>query len=160
MTPREPITHPSPTPAPGSEPLARLTSDHRDWRAVTVEHLDGERYAVGVRGHLLLVDQPLADGGSDTAPTPTELLAAALASCVAFYAGRFLDRHGFSRRGLRVVTSFTMAEDRPARIAALAVTVTAPSLPEERRSAFLAVIRHCTVHNTLHQEPQVDIDVR
>jgi hypothetical protein len=28
------------------------------------------------------------------APNPTELFAASLATCVAFYAGRYLDRHG------------------------------------------------------------------
>ena len=51
---------------------------------MTVEHVDGERYAIGVRGHMIVVDQPLAVAGSDTAATPTELLVASLASCVAF----------------------------------------------------------------------------
>jgi uncharacterized OsmC-like protein len=139
--------------------LAELTPEHSGWKAVTVEHLDGERYVIGVRGHLVTVDQPLADGGADTAPTPTELLVASLASCVAFYAGRYLDRHGFSRRGLRVAADFTMAVDRPARIESVRLTATAPSLPEDRRAAFQAVISHCTVHNTLHQTPRIDIKV-
>ncbi|MFE9028369.1 OsmC family protein [Streptomyces iakyrus] len=37
-----------------------------------------------------------------TAPTPVELLVAAVASCAAHYAGRYLDRHGESREGLSV----------------------------------------------------------
>jgi hypothetical protein len=59
---------------------------------MTVWHLNGDRFAIGVRDHMLTVDQPLADGGEDTAPTPTELLVASLASCVAFYARRYLAR--------------------------------------------------------------------
>jgi uncharacterized OsmC-like protein len=78
---------------------------------------------------------------------------------VAFYAGRYLDRHGLSRRGLRVTASFTMAADRPARIASMTVSVDAPMLPPERRAAFLAVVNRCTVHTTLHQTPDIDIAV-
>lgn len=160
MTTREPLTTPSAAPSTsGEHRLAHLTPEHSDWKSVTVEHLDGERYAIGVRGHLITVDQPLADGGTDTAPTPTELLVASLASCVAFYAGRYLDRHGLSRRGLRVTTSFAMAADKPARIASMTVSVTAPALPPERQAAFLAVVNRCTVHNTLHQTPDIDIAI-
>lgn len=159
MTAQEPLTAPSASSTCGEHDLAHLTAEHPDWKAVTVEHLDGERYVIGVRGHLITVDQPLADGGTDTAPTPTELFVSSFASCVAFYAGRFLDRHGLSRRGLRATASFTMADDRPARIAAMTVSVSAPTLPEERRNAFLAVISRCTVHTTLHQIPDIHISV-
>jgi hypothetical protein len=34
--------------------------------SMTVRHLDGDRFAIGVRDHLITVDQPLADGGADT----------------------------------------------------------------------------------------------
>jgi len=40
---------------------------------LVVHHLDGDRFAIDVRGHRLLVDQPVGAGGTDTAPTPTEL---------------------------------------------------------------------------------------
>ncbi|MDQ0958140.1 putative redox protein [Streptomyces sp. B4I13] len=125
-----------------------------------VTHVDGDAYAVEVRGHTLLVDQPEDAGGQDTAPTPTELFAASLATCVAFYAGRYLARHGLDRAGLKVRTEFTMATDRPARVASVHVTLAPPpGLPDRRRAALLAVASHCTVHNTLHQSPEIDIDL-
>lgn len=40
---------------------------------------------------------------------------AALATCAAFYAGRYLARHGYGRDRLGVAAGFTMAADRPAR---------------------------------------------
>ncbi|WP_218639570.1 OsmC family protein [Streptomyces acidiscabies] len=123
-----------------------------------VTHVDQDAYAVDVRGHRLQVDQPVEAGGTDTAPTPTELFAASLATCVAFYAGRYLHRHGLPRAGLRVRTEFALATDRPARVTSLRlVVVPPPDLPEERRAALLAVASHCTVHNTLHQPPEIDI---
>ncbi|MFE9771724.1 OsmC family protein [Streptomyces sp. NPDC005931] len=125
-----------------------------------VVHADRDAYTVDVRGHRFRVDQPADSGGTDTAPTPTELFAASLATCVAFYAGRYLHRHGLPRAGLRVRTEFTMATDRPARVTSVRlVIVPPPELPEQRRAALLAVASHCTVHNTLHQPPEVGIEL-
>ncbi|MEV0170150.1 OsmC family protein [Streptomyces sp. NPDC050803] len=125
-----------------------------------VTHVEHDAYAVDIRGHHLRVDQPIEAGGTDTAPTPTELFAASLATCVAFYAGRYLHRHGLPRTGLRVRTEFTMAADRPARVTALRVVVVPPpELPERRRDALLAVASHCTVHNTLQQPPAVTVEL-
>jgi putative redox protein len=43
---------------------------------ISVRPPDGDRFAVEARDHLRTVDQPIADGGQDTAPTPTELFVA------------------------------------------------------------------------------------
>jgi len=125
-----------------------------------VRFVSGESYEVAVRGHRMLVDQPTADGGEDGAPTPTELFVASLATCVAFYAGRYLSRHNVSREGLGVSVGYEMAVDRPARVTGIRLTVRVPAqLPTERWPAFLAVVSHCTVHNSLTTTPAVSIDL-
>ncbi|GHD97153.1 OsmC family protein [Streptomyces naganishii] len=126
---------------------------------VEVVPVAGDAYEIRVRGHVLTVDQPRSDGGKDTAPTPVELFVASLASCAAHYAGRFLDRHGVDRTGLRVDAGFRMAEDRPARVAALSLTVEAPALPPDRMQALRAVVSHCTVSNTLARVPGIGLEV-
>ena len=127
---------------------------------VAVRHVAGDAYAISVRGHSLLADQPVPDGGQDSAATPTELLVAALASCVAFYAGRYLLRHGLDRSGLGVTADFTMADDRPARVRGVQLRISVPAgMPPKRRDALLAVASHCTVHNTLRHEPDVRIEL-
>ena len=57
---------------------------------------------MAVRGHRIMADRPSEAGGEDSAATPTELFVASLATCAAFYAGRYLTRHGYSRDGLGV----------------------------------------------------------
>jgi len=139
-----------------SASLPQTAETHR----FEVTHVERDAYTVDIRGHRLRVDQPIEAGGTDTAPTPTELFAASLATCVAFYAGRYLHRHGLPQTGLRVRTEFTMATDRPARVATVRlVVVPPPGLPEQRRAAMLAVVSRCTVHNTLHQPPEIDIEL-
>jgi putative redox protein len=127
-------------------------------KAVVATHLGGDRLLVAVRGHTLLADQPVEDGGGDTAPTPTEIFIASLAGCVAFYAERFLRRHGLSTEGLKVACAYEWAEG-PHRVGAIDVSVEAPSLTADRREAFERVIDHCTIHNTLRVPPAVRVSV-
>lgn len=124
---------------------------------IWVGYRGGDRFAIDVRGHRLEVDQPVADGGEDAAPTPTELFVSGLASCVAHYARRYLARHDLPIEGLAVEAHFTIAP-RPARVDRIRVCLHLPEgVPEERRAALLAVASHCTVHNSLDQPPEVVI---
>ncbi len=125
---------------------------------LSVTHTGGDRFELQVGHHLLVTDQPVADGGTDQGPTPTELFVASLAACVAFYAGRFLARHDLSPDGLRVECEFTMSTDRPPRVASIGLRLVTPQpLPDNRRKALLAVVDHCTVHNSIRQPPDVQI---
>jgi len=72
-------------------------------------------HEAATRGHSVLTDQPAAAGGEDAGMTPTDLLVASLSSCIAFYAGRYLDRHGMNRDGPKVTADFTLDTDCPAR---------------------------------------------
>jgi uncharacterized OsmC-like protein len=118
----------------------------------------GDRYRIAIRGHEVVVDQPLDDGGTDAGPTPTELFVAGLASFVAYYGGRYLRRHRISERGFEVDGAFAFALDRPARVGEIELVVRLPEgFPPERSSAFLAVLEHCTVHNSIVSTPRIQI---
>ncbi len=124
---------------------------------LSVRHDGGDRFSVSVRGHTIQVDQPLDAGGEDTAPSPTELFVASLASCVAFYARRYLRRHGLPEDGLAVTTGYELAM-RPARVGSMWIEIELPDgVPAERREALLAVASHCTVHNTLFDPPDLQV---
>jgi len=137
-------------------PLAARV-DPAEGRPMRVEYRGGDQFDINVRGHMISVDQPVRDGGDDTAPTPTELFIASLASCVAFYARRYLKRHDLPTDGLAVESTFEMGS-RPARVAGIDLRLILPEgVPPERLDALLAVASHCTVHNTLESTPDVSI---
>jgi len=125
---------------------------------ITVNYEDGDRLRVDVRGHELNTDQPLEDGGGDTAPTPTELFLSGLAACVAFYAERFLRRNGLPAAELQVSCAYTWAEN-PHRVGEIQLTVDAPGLTPQKRAAFERVVEHCTVHNTLEHPPAIALSI-
>jgi 3-oxoacyl-(acyl-carrier-protein) synthase len=78
---------------------------------IRATHQGGDRLLITVRGHEIRSDQPVADGGDDSAPTPTEIFLAGLAGCVAFYAGRFLRRNQLTTEGLAVVCRYAWTEN-------------------------------------------------
>ena len=127
---------------------------------LAVRHLGGDRFGIGIRDHEVVVDQPAALGGEDTAPTPTELFVASLTACVAFYARRYLTRHDLPVEGLEVTADFR-TETKPSRVSDVDIAIRLPDgVPGERRAALLAVASHCTVHNSLTTPPTVGIAFR
>ncbi len=138
------------TPAPAS------AADNATMR---VEYRTGDRFDIAIRSHRVTVDQPFDLGGEDVGPTPTELFVAGLASCVAFYARRYLRRHKLDATGLVVETSYRMGS-KPARVAAVDISIqVAHEIPEQRREGLLAVASHCTVHNSITTAPEIAISL-
>jgi uncharacterized OsmC-like protein len=124
---------------------------------MTVRHQGGDCFEIDVRGNRVIVDQPIGAGGSDKGPTPTKLFVAGLASCLAFYTERFLRRHSLPVEGLEVQCEFAM-DPRAARVASVQLGVVVPAFLNQRhRQALLAVVDHCTVHNSIRQDPDVGI---
>ncbi|MEU6064611.1 OsmC family protein [Streptomyces sp. NPDC047082] len=125
---------------------------------VEITHVGNQTYAAFIRDHELTTDQPVEAGGGDDGLTPVELFVVSLASCVGYYAGRFLQRHHVPDEHLRIRADFTMATDRPARVASIRLQVRVPQeLDPARLEALRAVVDHCTVHNTLRQPPEITL---
>jgi putative redox protein len=118
----------------------------------------GSRISVAVRDHAVETDQPLKLGGTDTAPTPLELLSASLAGCIALYVSRFCEAEGLEASELVVEVKPFWREDRIGRFE---VGVHVPeSVPAHLHGAIEEVARKCPVHHTLAHAPEMSIEVR
>ena len=70
---------------------------------ITAELTGG--YAVDLRsssGHTWTADEPVAAGGTDTGPTPYELLLGALAACTTITVSMYAQRKGWAVDGIEV----------------------------------------------------------
>ena len=63
-----------------------------------------------VRQHQITVDEPEDAGGTDTGPSPQELLAASLASCTAITMQMYAQRKGWDMSGVEVDCEYSPAE--------------------------------------------------
>lgn len=126
--------------------------------SVVAMHAGGEAFDVSVRGHTVRTDQSRTAGGTDSAPTPLELLTASLASCVALYVHRFCVKNGVDARGLAVEVIPVWRSD-PGRFARFDVLLHLPAFVSPTiREELEAVARACPVHATL--DGPADITVR
>ena len=123
---------------------------------INVQHDERDSFSITIRGHDLVVDQPLEDGGRDSGPTPTELFVASIAGCVAHYARRFLDRHGLPD-DVRVTADWVMASKPHARVGDVVLTVHTVDLPAELAPRFERTVSRCVVHNSLLDPPAITI---
>jgi putative redox protein len=120
----------------------------------------GARFTASVRDHSVPTDQPARAGGTDTAPTPLELLSVSLASCIALYVHRYCDNEGLESEGLAVEVKPFWREN-PGRIGRFDVVVHIPeSLPEEYHADLLEVAEKCPVHHTLTHGPEMIVQVQ
>lgn len=118
--------------------------------AIVVRHIEGDHFAIGIRGHEIEVDQPESGGGTDAAPTPSELFVASLASCAAFYAGRFLRRHAGTTGRWSVSCRYHWSEERRSYIDRVEIElVLPPGLSDEVREGAVRAADHCTVRESI-----------
>ena len=124
---------------------------------VTSTFTGGLRFESEIRQHKIVVDNPVESGGEDTGPTPPELLATALGTCVGIYAVNFCKRHDISPAGMTIHTEGEKVMDPP-RIGSLTVRISLPAgVPEALQGAFIRTVEKCMVHNTLSHNPTISI---
>lgn len=126
---------------------------------IVVTHEHGQRFAAQIRHHRVITDQSQRAGGEDAAPSPTELISAALASCIALYVHQFCVSRGLRHEGMRIEV-MPLNATSPSRIAQLDVTVHLPQeLSPHVREMLERVVRSCPVHNTLAHGAAVSVAI-
>jgi len=126
---------------------------------MVVRHLEGLRFGADVRSHIVDTDQSRAGGGSDSAPSPVELLGAALGSCIGLYVHQFCTTRYLPVDGMRVEVE-QMNAVSPPRVAEFRVLILLPEpLPPQYGPVLDRVVRNCPVYNTLACGATIDVEV-
>ena len=125
---------------------------------VVAKYLGDSQFEVAARGHRVICDQPMDNGGSDEGMTPPEFLLASLATCAAYYAAQYLKTRELPAEDLRVRVAAEKAV-QPARLASFQIEVAASGLDERHKAGILRAVRACMVHNTLLGAPSIEVSV-
>ncbi len=108
-------------------------------------------------GATLQTDAPKDIGGDASAFSPTDLVAAGLASCILTTIAMWASRHELDLTGITAHVGKEM-QASPRRIGRLPVTVTLPaSVPQEMRPQLERIGHTCPVHASLH--PDIDAPI-
>ena len=99
----------------------------------------------------IATDAPVDIGGKGRSFSPTDLVAAALVSCIATTLGVYAQRKGWNLNGMRFEISKEMADMPDRRITHLPIHIWMPlDLPQDQRKTCEQVAHTCPVHKSLH----------
>jgi putative redox protein len=106
---------------------------------------------IEARGHRLIADEPDELGGEDDGPTPHELLAASLASCISITVDMYARRKGWPLTSIEVEARLAQSgRDKPTHFE---IVLTLPNdLSEEQRERLRVIAAKCPVHRILEGE--------
>ena len=110
--------------------------------------LRGFEARVETRGHVIAVDEPVEDGGTDAGVMPTDLLAASIASCFCLALAFVARKRGRELPGLQVAVRRFRA-GRELRIERFEIEVRAEVDEDELEALMEPARRVCWVSNTL-----------
>jgi uncharacterized OsmC-like protein/pimeloyl-ACP methyl ester carboxylesterase len=146
--------------------------DHRGWKAdlhdnriMASTRSGGLRTELMANGFGLVADEPAVLGGTETGPTPYDLLAAALAACTTMTLQMYAARKGWPLEVAHVEVRHSKVHLEDSERDAAGSTPPAKidrferelmligNLSEEQRARLLEIAERCPVHRTLTEGP-------
>jgi len=108
-------------------------------------------------GHIIKTDQPLDNGGGNTAPAPYDLFLASIGTCAGIYVKSFCDNRGIPAEGIKIIQSHEWNKETglPTLIK---LDIKLPAdFPEKYKASVIHVAELCKVKKTIANPPAFEI---
>ena len=109
-------------------------------------------------GSQIATDAPVDNHGKGETFSPTDLLATALATCMATVMGIAADRKGVDLAGMRMTVGKFMSQDNPRRIEKISIEIFMPIAHNHPdRKLLQSTVLGCPVHHSINPEIEVPL---
>jgi putative redox protein len=117
----------------------------------------GKVITANYHGHAIRTDQPLDNGGTDTAPSPFDLYLASIGTCAGIYVKSFCDNRKIPTDNIRIIQNTIYNKDTGLPVD-ITLDIKLPSdFPEKYRASVISVAELCKVKKSIASPPAFKI---
>lgn len=117
----------------------------------------GKRVDTQIGKHVIRTDQPVSNGGEDSAPSPFQLFLAAIGTCAGIYVAGFCQKRELPTDGIRI-RQRNHFDDATGVLARVELDIEVPaSFPEKYREALVRVADQCAVKKAIQAQPVFEV---
>lgn len=110
-------------------------------------------------GHIIKTDQPLDNGGSDTAPSPFELYLASIGTCAGIYVKSFCDNRQLPTDNIKIIQKTEFSKETGLPTSIIIDIKLPPDFPEKYKASVLHVAGLCKVKKSIANPPEFEITI-
>jgi len=126
-------------------------------REIRVTFPGGVKVEAAYKGFVIKTDQPVHQGGENSAPAPFDLFLASIATCAGFYMVAFCRERGIPLEDAGV-TMQTEKDPESKMIAKIRIELRLPAgFPEKYLRAVIKAVDYCTVKAHILKPPAFEI---
>jgi ribosomal protein S12 methylthiotransferase accessory factor len=110
-------------------------------------------------GFTVTADQPVEDGGENTAPAPFDYFLISIGTCAGYYAKKFLDKRGLETEGFRVELNATR-DGETGMFSEIEIKLLLPrGFPAKYEKAIAKSVNSCSVKKHILDPPRFPVRV-
>ena len=122
-----------------------------------IDLLGGMRVSANFSGFTVYTDQPVNNGGENTAPSPFELFLSSIGTCAGFYVARFCQQRGLPTEGIHLLQQLQRNAET-GLVETITLDIQVPTdFPEKYLPALVRAAELCTVKKHLEHPPAIQV---
>ena len=116
---------------------------------------DGGKVVTAHSGsHLIKTDQPLDNGGGNTAPAPFDLYLASIGTCAGIYVKSFCDNRQIPAENIRIIQTTEFSQETRLPVSIKLNIKLPPDFPEKYRESLIKVANLCLGKKSIDSLPE------
>jgi ribosomal protein S12 methylthiotransferase accessory factor len=117
----------------------------------------GKVVTAHIHGHEIRTDQPVNDGGENSAPSPYELFLASIGTCAGIYVKVFCDNRKIPSDKIKVIQTAEYDKQTGLPVIIKIDIKLPPDFPEMYKEAVIKAASLCKVKKTIANPPQFEL---
>ncbi|MBP8959626.1 MAG: OsmC family protein [Bacteroidales bacterium] len=120
----------------------------------------GKIVTAHINGHEIRTDQPIKNGGTNSAPSPFDLFLASIGTCTGIYVKSFCDNRQIPAEGIKILQTMEYdAEKKIPSVFKIEIELP-PDFPEKYKDAVISAAELCLVEKTILNNPKFIVSAR